>query len=38
MVDEIDLEKCYFQNFISSVTLILTLDWVKVILVHIYIH
>ena len=33
MVEEIDLEKCNFQNFRSSVTLILTLDWVKVILV-----
>jgi len=35
MVEEIDLEKCDFWNFRSSVTLILTLDPVKVILVRI---
>jgi len=33
MAEEIDLEKCTFRNFGSSV--ILTLDWVKVILVRI---
>jgi len=31
MAEEIDLEKCNFQNFRSSVTL--TLDWVEVTLV-----
>ena len=35
MVEEIDLEKCSFRNFRSSVTLILTLDRVEVILVRI---
>jgi len=33
MAEEIDLEKCNFQNFSSPVTL--TLDWVEVILVRI---
>jgi len=33
IVEEINLEKCNFQNFRSSVTLILTLDPVEVILV-----
>jgi len=32
---EIDLEKCTFRNFGSSVTLTLTLDWVEVTLVRI---
>jgi len=32
---EIDLEKCNFGNFGSSMTLTLTLDWVEVTLVHI---
>jgi len=34
MAEEIDLKKCNFRNFRSSVTLTLTLtvDWVKVIL------
>ena len=35
MVEEIDLEKCNFCNFGSSVTLTLTLDRVEVTLVHI---
>jgi len=35
MAEEIDLEKCTFRNFGSSVTLTLTLDWVEVTLVHI---
>jgi len=33
MAEEIDLEKCNFRKFRSSVTLIVTLDWVEVILV-----
>jgi len=33
MTEEIDLEKCNFRNFGSSVALTLTLDWVNVILV-----
>jgi len=33
MVEEIDLEKCTFRNFGSSVTLTLTLDRVEVTLV-----
>ena len=32
MAEEIDLEKCNFLNFRSSVTLILTLDLVEVTL------
>jgi len=32
-VEEINLEKCTFRNFGSSVTLTLTLDWVEVTLV-----
>jgi len=32
MAEEIDLEKCNFRNFRSSVTLIFTLDQVEVIL------
>jgi len=36
MVEEIDLEKCTFRNFGSSVTLTLTLDRVEVTLVLIY--
>jgi len=35
MAEEIDIEKCNFRNFRSSVTLTLTLDRVEVILVHI---
>jgi len=35
MAQEIDLEKCNFRNFRSSVTLILTLDRVEVTLVRI---
>jgi len=35
MAEEIDLEKCNFRNFRSSVTLTLTLDRVEVILVRI---
>jgi len=35
MAEEIDVEKCNFRNFRSSVTLILTLDLVEVTLVHI---
>jgi len=35
MVEETDLEKFNFRNFRSSVTLIFTLDWVKVTLAHI---
>jgi len=35
MAEKIDLEKCNFRNFRSSVTLILSLDWVEVTLVHI---
>ena len=35
MAEEIDLEKCTFRNFGSSVTLTLTLDRVEVILVRI---
>jgi len=35
MVEEIDLEKCTFHNFGSSVTLTLTLDRVEVTLVRI---
>jgi len=35
MADEIDLEKCTFHNFRSSVTLTLTLDRVEVMLVRI---
>jgi len=35
MADEIDLEKCNFRNFSSSVTLTLTLDRVEVKLVRI---
>jgi len=35
MAKEIDLEKCTFRNFGSSVTLTLTLDRVEVILVRI---
>jgi len=35
MAEEIDLEKCTFRNFGSSVTLTLTVDRVKVTLVHI---
>jgi len=35
MAEEIDVEKCNFQNFTSSMTLILTLDRVDVTLVHI---
>ena len=35
MAEEIDLEKCTFRNFGSSVTLTLTLDWVEVTLVRI---
>jgi len=34
VVEEIDLEKCTFRNFRSSMTLTLTLDWVEVTLVH----
>jgi len=33
MAEEIDLEQCNFSNFRSSLTLILTLDRVKVTLV-----
>ena len=33
MAEEIDLEKCTFRNFVSSVTLTLTLDQVEVTLV-----
>jgi len=33
MAEQIDLEKCNFRNFRSSVTFILTLDRVKVTLV-----
>jgi len=35
MAEEIDLEKCTFRNFGSSVTLTLTLDRVEVTLVRI---
>ena len=35
MAEEIDLKKCTFRNFGSSVTLTLTLDLVEVTLVHI---
>ena len=35
MAKEIDLEKCTFRNFGSSVTLTLTLHWVEVTLVRI---
>jgi len=35
MTEEIDLEKCNFRNFGSSVTLTLTLDRVEVTLVHV---
>jgi len=35
MAEEIDLEKCNFRNFTSSVTLTLTLDRVEVILMRI---
>jgi len=35
MAEEIDLEKCTFRNFGSSVTLTLTLDRVEVILIRI---
>ena len=35
MTEEIDLEKCTFRNFGSSVTLTLTLDRVEVTLMHI---
>jgi len=35
MAEEIDVEKCNFRNSSSSVTLILTLDWVDVTLVRI---
>ena len=36
MAEEIDLEKCTFRNFGSSVTLTLTLDRVEVTLVRIW--
>jgi len=36
MAEEIDLEKCTFRKFGSSVTLTLTLDWVEVTLVRIW--
>jgi len=35
MAEEIDVEKCNFRNFTSSVTLTLTLDRVEVTLLHI---
>jgi len=35
MAEEIDLEKCNFWNYKTSATLILTLDQVKITLVHI---
>jgi len=35
MEEEIDIEKCNFRNFSSSMTLTLTLDRVEVILVRI---
>jgi len=38
MAEEIDLEKCSFRNFTSSVTLTLTLDRVEIILVEVYPH
>jgi len=42
MTEERDLEMCNFQNFRSSVTLILTMDRVEVILtsilVEVYLH
>ena len=34
MAEEIDLEKCTFRNFGSSVTLTMTLDRVEVTLLH----
>ena len=36
MAEEIDLEKCTFRNFGSSVTLTVTLDRVEVTLVRIW--
>jgi len=36
MAEEIDLEKCTFRNFGSTVTLTLTLDWVEFTLVRIW--
>ena len=35
MAEEVDLEKCNFQNIRSFMTVILTLDRVKFILMHI---